>query len=258
MKGAAIATVISQAVGACWILRFLTGEKSVLKLRRSNMRLSAEIVGPVFALGVSTFVMLSTESLLSMSFTASLSKFGGDIAVGAMTVITSISQLVTMPMQGICQGGQPIISFNYGAGNRERVKKAFFTEFLVCVAYGTFCWVLIMVMPELFAAIFTEDGELIGYTAWALRVYMAGIFALGFQISCQQSFVALGQAKVSLLLACLRKIVLLIPLIFLLPVFFENKVFAVFLAEPVSDIIAAAVTTTMFFTRLNRILEQKK
>lgn len=258
VKGAAIATVISQAVGACWILRFLTGEKSVLKLRRSNMRLSAEIVGPVFALGVSTFVMLSTESLLSMSFTASLSKFGGDIAVGAMTVITSISQLVTMPMQGICQGGQPIISFNYGAGNRERVKKAFFTEFLVCVAYGAFCWVLIMVMPELFAAIFTEDGELIGYTAWALRVYMAGIFALGFQISCQQSFVALGQAKVSLLLACLRKIVLLIPLIFLLPVFFENKVFAVFLAEPVSDIIAAAVTTTMFFTRLNRILEQKK
>ena len=258
VKGAAIATVISQAVGACWILRFLTGEKSVLKLRRSNMRLSAEIVGPVFALGVSTFVMLSTESLLSMSFTASLSKFGGDIAVGAMTVITSISQLVTMPMQGICQGGQPIISFNYGAGNRERVKKAFFTEFLVCVAYGTFCWVLIMVMPELFATIFTEDGDLIGYTAWALRVYMAGIFALGFQISCQQSFVALGQAKVSLLLACLRKIVLLIPLIFLLPVFFENKVFAVFLAEPVSDIIAAAVTTTMFFTRLNRILEQKK
>ena len=258
VKGAAIATVISQAVGACWILRFLTGEKSILKLRRSNMRLSAEIVGPVFALGVSTFVMLSTESLLSMSFTASLSKFGGDIAVGAMTVITSISQLVTMPMQGICQGGQPIISFNYGAGNRERVKKAFFTEFLVCVAYGAFCWVLIMVMPELFAAIFTEDGELIGYTAWALRVYMAGIFALGFQISCQQSFVALGQAKVSLLLACLRKIVLLIPLIFMLPVFFENKVFAVFLAEPVSDIIAAAVTTTMFFTRLNRILEQKK
>ena len=258
VKGAAIATVISQAVGACWILRFLTGEKSILKLRRSNMRLSAEIVGPVFALGVSTFVMLSTESLLSMSFTASLSKFGGDIAVGAMTVITSISQLVTMPMQGICQGGQPIISFNYGAGNRERVKKAFFTEFLVCVAYGVFCWALIMVMPELFAAIFTEDGELIGYTAWALRVYMAGIFALGFQISCQQSFVALGQAKVSLLLACLRKIVLLIPLIFLLPVFFENKVFAVFLAEPVSDIIAAAVTTTMFFTRLNRILEQKK
>ena len=258
VKGAAIATVISQAVGACWILRFLTGEKSILKLRRSNMRLSAEIVGPVFALGVSTFVMLSTESLLSMSFTASLSKFGGDIAVGAMTVITSISQLVTMPMQGICQGGQPIISFNYGAGNRERVKKAFFTEFLVCAAYGAFCWVLIMVMPELFAAIFTEDGELIGYTAWALRVYMAGIFALGFQISCQQSFVALGQAKVSLLLACLRKIVLLIPLIFLLPVFFENKVFAVFLAEPVSDIIAAAVTTTMFFTRLNRILEQKK
>lgn len=258
VKGAAIATVISQAVGACWILRFLTGEKSVLKLRRSNMRLSAEIVGPVFALGVSTFVMLSTESLLSMSFTASLSKFGGDIAVGAMTVITSISQLVTMPMQGICQGGQPIISFNYGAGNRERVRKAFFTEFLACIAYGAFCWVLIMVMPELFAAIFTEDGNLIGYTAWALRVYMAGIFALGFQISCQQSFVALGQAKVSLLLACLRKIVLLIPLIFLLPVFFENKVFAVFLAEPVSDILAAAVTTVMFFTRLNRILEQKK
>ena len=258
VKGAALATVLSQAVGACWILRFLTGEKSVLKLRTRNMKLSGEIVKPVFALGISTFVMLSTESLLSMSFTSSLSRYGGDIAVGAMTVITSISQLVTMPLQGICQGGQPIVSYNYGAGKGDRVKKAFYTEFTVCVAYAGLFWGLLMVMPQVFVSIFTDDAALIDYAAWALRIYMAGIFATGFQISCQQSFVALGQAKISLLMACLRKIVLLIPLIFVLPMLLENKVFAVFLAEPVSDILAAAVTTTMFFTRLNRILEQKK
>ena len=257
VKGAALATVISQAVGAVWILRFLTRGGSTLKLRCENMKLSGEIVGPVFALGVSTFVMLSTESLLSVSFTSSLSRYGGDIAVGAMTIITSISQLVTMPLQGICQGGQPIVSYNYGAGNSERVKKAFFTEFGVCVSYAALFWGLLMVVPQLFVSIFTDDAALIDYAVWAVRIYMAGIFATGFQISCQQSFVALGQAKISLLMACLRKIVLLIPLIFVLPLFFENKVFAVFLAEPVSDILAAAVTTTMFFTRLNRILEKK-
>ena len=256
VKGAALATVLSQAVGALWILRFLTRGGSTLKLRRSNIKIEGEIVKPVFALGISTFVMLSTESLLSVSFTSSLSRYGGDIAVGAMTIITSISQLVTMPLQGICQGGQPIVSYNYGAGNGDRVKKAFFTEFAVCIGYAALCWGLLMVVPQVFAAIFTEDAVLIDYAAWALRIYMAGIFATGFQISCQQSFVALGQAKISLLMACLRKIVLLIPLIFVLPMLLENKVFAVFLAEPVSDILAAAVTTVTFFTKLNPILER--
>ena len=254
VKGAALATVLSQAVGAFWILRFLTGKKTVLRLRKCNLKLEGNIILPCLALGISSFVMLSTESLLSISFTASLSEYGGDIAVGAMTIITSVSQLVVMPLQGICQGGQPIISYNFGAKNHERVKKAFITQFKACLTYSIACWGIIMLLPQVFAGLFASDVSLVSYTAWALRIYMAGIFALGAQIACQQSFMALGQAKISLLLACLRKIVLLIPLIFVLPMFFESKVFAVFLAEPVSDMIAAAVTTVAFWSRFDKML----
>lgn len=254
VRGAALATVLSQAVGALWILRFLTGKKTILKLKISNMKLQLPIIGPCLALGVSTFVMLSTESLLSMSFTSSLAKYGGDLAVGAMTIITSVSQLVTMPLTGICQGAQPIISFNYGAGNDERVKKTFRLELIICAAYAITFWAFLMAMPTVFATIFNNDPQLVSYTGWAIRIYMAGIFAMGFQLVCQQSFMALGQAKVSLLLACLRKIVLLIPLIFILPAFLENKVFAVFLAEPVSDIVAATVTVTVFMLQFKKIL----
>ena len=258
VRGAALATVLSQAVGAIWILRFLTGKKTILRLTKENMRLEVRVFGPCLALGISTFVMLSTESLLSISFTNSLSRYGGDVAVGAMTIITSIYLLVAMPVQGICQGGQPIISYNYGADKPERVKKAFFTQFCACVAYTFTFWAVIMLFPQIFASIFTANKELVEYSSWALRIYMAGIFSTGFQMSCQQSFMALGQAKVSLLLACLRKIILLIPLIFILPHFLPDKVFAVFLAEPVSDIIAATVTTITFFSLFNSILKKDK
>ena len=257
VKGAALATVLSQMVGAIWILRFLTGKKTILRLKTENMKLDPKIFGPCLALGISTFVMLATESLLSISFTSSLSKYGGDLAVGAMTIITSVSQLVVMPIQGLCQGGQPIIGFNYGAGNSDRVKKAFLTQFFSCAIYAIVFWAIIMIAPSAFAGIFTKDTDLVEYTAWAIRIYMAGIFALGFQMSCQQSFIALGQAKVSLFLACLRKLILLIPLIFILPLFFENKVFGVFLAEPVSDILAATVTVITFFWQFKKILKKE-
>lgn len=256
VEGAALATVLSQGVGALWILRFLTGPKTLLRLRLSNMRLEAGVILPCLALGISTFVMLSTESLLSISFNSSLARYGGDIAVGAMTVITSASQLAMMPIQGVCQGGQPIISFNFGARKPDRVKKAFWLQFGVCVCYATVFWGLMMTLPQLVASIFTSDTDLVQYTGRAMRIYMAGIFALGFQLSCQQSFMALGQAKVSLLLACLRKLLLLIPLIFILPHFLSDKVFAVFLAEPVSDIIAATVTTAIFLSRFDKILSR--
>ena len=255
VKGAALATVLSQAVGALWILRFLTGKQTILRLKASKMKLSVPVIGPCLALGVSTFVMLSTESLLSMSFTSSLAKYGGDLAVGAMTIITSVSQLVTMPLTGICQGAQPIVSFNFGAGNDERVKKTFRLQLTICASYATLFWAMLMICPSLFASIFNNNPDLVSYTSWAMRIYMAGIFAMGFQMACQQSFVALGQAKVSLLLACLRKIILLIPLIFLLPAFLENKVFAVFLAEPVSDIVAATTTVVVFALQFKKILD---
>ena len=254
VAGAATATVISQAVSALWILTFLTGKKTILKLKIKNMKLIPKVILPCLGLGISTFVMVGTESLLSISFTSSLSRYGGDVAVGAMTVLTSINQLVTMPLSGICQGGQPIISYNYGAGKHDRVKEAFWSQFLLCVSYTTLFWLALMLAPNFFAGIFTSDMALVDYTAWALRIFLACGFSVGFQISCQQSFMALGQAKISLLMACLRKIMLLIPLIFILPMFFRNQAFAVFLAEPISDLTAAAVTTIMFFTQFKKIL----
>jgi len=257
VKGAALATVISQAVGAFWVLRFLCGKKTNLRLRLENMKLVPRIFGPCLALGISTFVMMSTESILSISFTSSLAKYGGDLAVGAMTILTSVASLILMPLQGICQGGQPIMSYNYGAGKTARVKQAFFTQFFVCTGYAILFWLVIMMVPEFFAGIFSDDVALVEYTGWAMRIYMAGIFAMGFQTSCQQSFMALGQAKISLIMACLRKIILLIPLIFILPLFFENKVVAVFLAEPVSDILAALVTTVTFLITFRKLLRKK-
>lgn len=173
-----------------------------------------------------------------------------------MTIISSCSQLVLLPLQGICQGGQPIMSYNFGAGKKERVKQAFQCQFLACTSYAALLWLLLLAVPRGFAGIFSDDAELVEYTVWAMRIYMAGIFSTGVQISCQQTFMALGQAKISLLMACLRKLVLLIPLIFILPFVFSDKVFGVFVAEPVSDIIAATVTATMLFTRLNGILEK--
>ena len=255
VSGAALATIISQCVSAIWVLRFLTGKQTILKLQVKNLKLKASVILPCLALGISGFIMLSTESLLSISFNSSLSKFGGDLAVGSMTIISSVSQLITLPLSGICQGAQPIVSYNFGAGNKERVLSVFKYTLLICASYTTLGWILTMTVPQVFAGIFSSDAALIENAAWCMRIYMAGIFAFGFQISCQQTFVALGQAKTSLLLACLRKLVLLIPLIFILPLFFENKVFAVFLAEPVSDIVAAAVTTIIFVTKIKGILE---
>ena len=258
VAGAAIATVLSQAVSALWILRFLTGNKTILKLRLPNMKLIGKVIGPCLGLGISSFVMVSTESVLSVSFTSSLSRYGGDVAVGAMTVLTSINMLLTMPLNGLCQGGQPLISYNYGAKKFQRVKKAFFCQFISCIGYAGVLWILFLLFPKAFAGIFTPDAALVEYTAWALRVFLAGAVSIGFQVSCQQAFMALGQAKISLFMACLRKLILLIPLIFILPLFFQgnaDKAFAVFLAEPVSDIIAATVTTVTFLTFFRKLLK---
>ena len=256
--GAAIATVLSQAVSAVWILRFLTGKKTMLKLRFGNMILEPGVILPCLGLGVSSFVMVSTESILSVSFTSSLFRYGGDVAVGAMTVLTSVNQVISMPLVGICQGGQPLMSYNYGAGKLDRVKEAFLCQFTVCVSYATVFWVLVQLFPSFFAGIFTNEQALVDYTAWAMRIFLAGCFSVGFQNSCQQAFVALGQAKISLFMACLRKLILLIPLIFILPNFFQNKAMAVFLAEPVSDILAAAAATTAFFLFFRRLMKTGK
>lgn len=258
VAGAAIATVLSQLISAAWILKFLTGKKTILKLRPSAMGLEKNIIMPCLGLGVSSFVMVSTESLLSISFTSSLARYGGDTAVGAMTVLNSINQLLMMPTAGICQGGQPIISFNYGAKKLERVKEAFYCQLVACAGYTTVFWLLVRLFPGFFPRLFTNDQALVEYSQWALGIFLACGFSLGFQNACQQAFVALGQAKTSLFLACLRKLILLIPLIFLLPLFFQNKALAVFLAEPVSDMTATIVTVITFFLFFRKLMKKGK
>ncbi len=257
VTGAALASIMSQAIAAVWIIFFLSGKKTILHLQFRNIRLQWQILKKCIALGISSFVMLSTESLLSISFTSSLQRYGGDVAVGAMTIITSVNQLVSMPIQGICQGGQPIISYNYGAGNSQRVKDACKTMIMVSFLYALVFWCVVQFFPQVLVRLFTSDASLMDMTVWAIRIYMAVTFTQAFQISCQQGFVAMGQAKISLFLACLRKLILLIPLIMILPHFVFDQVFAVFLAEPISDFIAAAVTAGMFFTKLNAMLEYK-
>lgn len=257
VRGAAIATILSQAVSAAWVLWFLLkGKKTTLRLKFSYMRLEPNVFLPCLALGVSGFVMLFTEAILNISFNASLSRYGGDIAVGSMTIISSCSNLVLLPTSGICQGCQPITSYNFGAGNHARVKKCVFTQIAICGCYTLLFWLASMFAPQVFAGIFSNDSNLIAYTTETLPIYMAGIFAMGFQTSCQQSFMAMGQSVVSLLLACLRKLILLIPLIFILPAFMSNRVHAVFMAEPVSDILAATVTVIVFMTQFNKILKK--
>ena len=254
VSGAALATIISQCVSALWVLKFLFSAKTALKIRRKNMQLSGKVLLPVIALGLAPFIMQSTESLLSVCFNTSLQKYGGDLAVGSMTILSSCMQILTLPLSGLSQGAQPIISYNFGAKNTERVKQTFRLLFLCSLGFAVIFWLFNMLFPHIFVGLFANDAALKDTAVWALRIYMAAGFMMGIQMSCQQTFVAIGQAKISLFLALLRKIILLIPLIFILPNFFADKVFAVFLAEPVSDFIAASTTFIMFKWQFNRVL----
>lgn len=255
VQGAAVATVFSQAVSAVWVILFLTGKHTHLKIRLSKMHISGAILLPVLALGLAPFIMQATESLLNICFNSSLQRYGGDIAVGTMTILSSIGQLMIMPLQGITQGAQPIISFNYGAGQKTRVQKAVKLQLIVCLAFTCLFCALIELFPSVFIRIFNSKEELLSMAAWALRLYCGGMFMLGAQMACQQSFVALGQAKISLFLACLRKLILLIPLIYILPFLIENKVFAVFLAEPIADLTATTITILTFVVVIRKLLK---
>ena len=256
VQGAALATVLSQAVSAIWVLAFLTGKKTLLRIRLSLLRIRPAIIGPVLALGVSPFIMQSTESLLSICFNTQLQRFGGDLAVGAMAILTSVMQFGMLPLMGLTQGAQPIISYNFGAGNPGRVKKTFQLLLACSLAFTFVLWSGCMFAPKIFILIFSSDSALIEISVWAMRIYMASSLFFGAQIACQQTFIALGQAAVSLFLALLRKVILLIPLIFILPFFFSDQVFAVFLAEPVADLLAVAVTSLLFFLRFRKILAE--
>ena len=257
VQGAALATIIAQAVSAVWVVRFLTGRRTKLRIQRRFLRVDFKVLAPVLALGVSPFIMQSTESLVNIAFNTSLKAFGGNPAVGAMTICSSVMQVFTMLFQGLAQGAQPIIGFNYGAGTLDRVKKTFRLLFTSALVFSCAAWAAIQLFPGLFVALFNDEPELVGIATWTLRLYAGCMFMLGIQFACQQTFVALGQARISLFLALLRKIILLIPLIFILPNFLDDKVFAVFLAEPVADFLAAATTGTLFFLSLPRILRRR-
>lgn len=246
VKGAATATVLSQAVSAVWVMNFLYGKKTNLKIRKKYFNLDMKIILSVLALGIAPFIMQSTESLVLISLNNQLQMYGGDLAVGAMTIMSSIMQIIMLPNMGLTQGAQPIMSYNYGAKQIGRVKKTFKLMFLICISFTTIMWGLLMIVPQIFVSIFNNDPALMEITLWSIRIYFAGIFIVGAQISCQQTFLSLGKAKISLVIALLRKIILLIPLVFILPRFFENKLFAVLLAEPVADILATSVTIICF------------
>lgn len=255
VKGAALATIIAQGVSATWVIRFLTGNKTKLKIRRRYIVPKWEIVKNTMALGVSPFVMQSTESLVLISFNNMLLMYGGDLAVGAMTIMSSLMQIIIMPANGLTQGAQPIISYNYGAKQKGRVKETFKLLFKITLSFTSIMCLSLLLIPQFFVRIFNSNPEFVQFTSWTIRIYFAGIFAFGAQIACQQTFLALGQAKISLMLALLRKVVILVPLIFILPNFIGNKLFAVLLAEPVADITAAIVTTIVFGRFYKRTLE---
>ncbi|MEI3330553.1 MAG: MATE family efflux transporter [Oscillospiraceae bacterium] len=256
VRGAALATIISQCLSCVWVLRFLTGPKTMLRLKKENIRIAPALVLPCVALGSATFIMQASESVISMCFNSSLLKYGGDIAVGAMTILSSVMQFAMLPLQGIGQGAQPIISYNYGARNTERVRRTFWLLLRVSLCYSVLLWAIIQLFPGVFARMFTPKAELIDFTVTALRIYCGALFLFGIQIACQMAFVSIGAAGCSIIVAVLRKFVLLLPLIYLLPRLLANQTMAVYTAEPVADAIAVTCTAILFSVQFRKALRK--
>lgn len=256
VAGAALATVVSQAVSAVWVTLFLCGKKTILKLRARNFRLKAKVILPCLALGTAPFIMQATESVLMICFNSSLQKYGGDIAVGAMTILLSIMQFTMLPLQGFGQGAQPISGYNFGAGNADRVKAVFLKLLLCCAIYSSALYVLVMSMPGLFARIFTGDAALVAFTARAMRIYMAASCLMGVQIACQMTLISIGNSLSSVFIAVLRKLILLIPLIYILPLFMADKVTAIYASEPIADVIAVSITAVLFAFQFKKALNK--
>lgn len=255
VKGAAIATVLSQAVSAIWVVHFLRGDKTYIQIKRKCLRPNIKLILPILALGLSPFIMQATESILNLVFNVSLKKYGGDIAVGSMAILSSVMQFSMLPLVGMTQGAQPILSYNYGGRNRKRVQSTFRVLIKVCLGYSVALWAVIMLFPQAFPSMFTNDQQLVEFTSWAIRIYMGANLIFGVQIACQQTFIAIGNAKTSVFLALLRKVLLLIPLIYILPKFMTNKVMGVFLAEPIADVIAVVTTFVLFVVQFRKALD---
>ncbi len=255
VEGAALATIISQAISCVWVLAFLFGKKTHLKIKKAHLMLNPSIVFPVLALGSSVFIMQASESIISICFNSSLLKYGGDVAVGAMTILTSVMQFAMLPLQGLGQGAQPIISYNYGADNADRVKSAFKLLLKSSLFYSVLLWLCIMLFPQMFAAMFTTNATLLAFTKTALRIYMASLLLFGIQVACQMTFTSLGNAKASILVAVMRKFILLIPLIYIMPAIMKsNQTMAVYIAEPIADVLAVSFTIILFTFQFKKSL----
>ena len=255
VRGAALATIISQGFSCIWVVSFLCSKKSILRIKRKNLRINMHLTLPCLALGLAPFIMQASESIISACFNSSLLLYGGDIAVGAMTILTSVMQFAMMPLQGLAQGSQPIISYNYGARKAQRVKQTFKLLLISSLLYSTVLWAGIMLFPRVFASIFTTEVALLDFTEQALRIYCGVLCVFGIQIACQMTFVSLGNAKASIIVAVMRKFVLLIPLIYILPQFMSDKTMAVYTAEPVADILAVTFTAVLFIFEFKKALK---
>ncbi len=256
VRGAALATIISQTCSCIWVLTFLFGKKTTLRIQKKYMLLKPAICLPTLALGLATFIMQASESIISVCFNSSLLKYGGDIAVGAMTILTSVMQFAMLPLQGLGQGAQPIISYNYGARNASRVKAAFKLLLKVDLLYAAILWITVQVFPRAFASLFTTDPALLDYTGSALRIYFAVLVIFGVQMACQMTFTSLGKAAASITVAVMRKFVLLIPLIYIMPaILTSNQTMAVYMAEPIADILAVTFTAILFTFQFRKALK---
>ena len=256
VKGAALATVLSQAVSTIWVIFFLCGKKTQLHLRKKYMHLEAKVIIPCVTLGLAAFIMQASESAVTVCFNSSLLRYGGDIAVGAMTILTSVMQFAMLPLQGIAQGSQPISSYNYGAKNADRVKKTFRLLLTTCLTYSISLWAAVQLVPEIFVGIFTADVSLVDFTAPMLKIYLGGLFLFGIQIACQMTFTSLGKAANSIIVAVVRKFVLLLPLIYIMPHMVSNPTTGVYMAEPIADIIAVLFTSVLFSVQFKKALAE--
>ena len=256
VKGAALATVISQAISTIWVVLFLCGKKTQIHLRKEYLRLQPRVIIPCVTLGLAAFIMQASESVVTVCFNSSLLRYGGDIAVGAMTILTSVMQFAMLPLQGIAQGAQPISSYNYGASNADRVKKTFRLLLITCVTYSTALWAAVQLVPDVFVSIFTADADLVAFTAPMLKIYLGGLFLFGIQIACQMTFTSLGKAANSIVVAVVRKFVLLLPLIYIIPHIVSNPTVGVYMAEPIADVIAVLFTSVLFSFQFKKALAQ--
>jgi len=253
VRGAAIATILSQAVSACWVLFFLCSSRSGLRIRPANMKPRASVLGKIAGLGVAPFIMQSTESLVTVVLNTGLQTYGGDLYVGSLTIMQSVMQMIVMPIQGITQGTQPIMSYNYGAGNYQRVRSTFKRLLAVTLTATVCAFLAVLLFPRSLALLFNDDPELVALVGRVMPLFFGGIWAFGAQMACQTTFMALGQAKTSLFLALLRKIFLLVPLALVLPRV-TGSVMGIYASEPIADLLASATTLTLFLRRRKTLL----